>query len=1488
MGQCLIVKNLGCDILIGEPAKEKNNISTHPPSKTLATTDNMCNKVVLSYASELESRPVKMNNGCTVYSNDFMNIDLPRELSGCAEIVLEPDSGRSYPLPGVYAVKNGQVRLPNPSDYSVTVNKDDIVHCTPLLGIASTTRKIYDLSKQSMQQFELPYQQCVRNDDVAGQFIVDPDNKLSPEWKQVFNGILSSFTDIFSDVPGRYNGSFGQVNCSVTFTDVPPPSIKPRLPNYPDEKLKIMAAIMDDMEKWGVLAKPESLGIIPTHVHPCILVPKSNDKFRLVTDFRSIQSHIKQLPTIMPTVSDAMTALSSADYHIELDFSNYYWQNGIPVEDSQYLAICHPYGGLRVYTVLPQGLRNSAEWGSEILARIYGDMVKNKQCTRIADQIYVLGNSPQELASNFTLVLNRARQANLTFKPSKISICPSDTVILGWRKSGNFWQPTQHILSPLSLAEPPSTVKKLRGWLGAYRQIAKTIPNHAVVLQHFEKLVGGKNSKDRISWTPELLEQFDTAKASIATSSPITIPKPSDKLKIFPDWSQDADAVGGRMIIERSINGTTVNLHGGEFSCRLKGAQSRWTPCEKECLAIKLLVQHFQPYIRESSNITTIYTDNIVAVHAWEAIKLGKISTSSRVASFISTMCENKLDIVHFPGELTKVADYNSRHPVHCSVEKCQTCQFVMSEIKLQDNYVRSSVSLESPAPLAERPTWLKLQKQDPTHSQLYNLIQQGQQPEKKSRNKNLKLLHNMYRRGTLFIAPDGLIQVKQADVVHSVEYKAISIPDVYFPGLVQSLHLKLNHPSPYQLMKVMSRQFFCIGMAKIINNISASCDVCCRLKILPKEAQQGSTQQNTTFGKNFSADVLVEKGQHILLLREKLSQFTCTKILLDETSESIAEALIVMLVDIIPESGAKVQVDPGPSLVYLSNPPGNKLLANFNIVLDIGRIHNKQKNPIAENAIKEFRKEWLRLKPEGSPLTEIDRATITSIMNKRVRLNGLAPKEVLLKRDLFNHDPITVDDQQEGDNQYQRRTNQNNRQYIRDSIIKVSPQLSKIRIGDRVYIKSDLSKSKAREEHIVTKVFLRDNEPWVVTRKTQKGLRNKEYLLKLSEVFPAPFSTHSYVTEHFEDEDDFTGFQENITLSKRDKLQKIIKAMEQSIPTKHLRGRPRAPVYPDYLSKLPEDVQVNEEDELCVGFSEGDLTETNSKLSKLHEIINRLQETEEHEEDETLFYGFEDYQVQETREDQDRLRKVIQDLSDETVNIRFNQQKLISTQGNSKYPWDYQQWLQILEEDMFEEYHSIKKHQPTYAEVLSQDDIVSDADSIVVDSPSFDDTEFTFYSPTPVENVIISELHNLDSPLFQTAPHGNPEQRMSTPVRSFLKSETDPLCIDRIPVLSSSESSIEFNFDEIPSTIQETQQQPKEHVQLVLELDRVVNVQTMLDTVHRASPALQPIQPGRVYNLEPILADVQTQQEAEARPLRTRRKHDYKRLNSDGFYPNK
>ena len=375
-------------------------------------------------------------------------------------------------------------------------------------------------------------------------------------------------------------------------------------------------------------------------------------------------------------------------------------------------------------------------------------------------------------------------------------------------------------------------------------------------------------------------------------------------------------------------------------------------------------------------------------------------------------------------------------------------------------------------------------------------------------------------------------------------------------------------------------------------------------------------------------------------------------------------------------------------------------------------------------------------------------------------------------------------------------------------------------------------------------------------------------------------------------------GFQEDTHRSRRDKLKQIIQTMEQTIPSNKPRGRPRAPLYPDYLSKLTQDVVVEEDDDQCCGFSESDLPHADSKLTKLQEIIRSMQE--ELDDQETPFYGFDESQVHQAKLDHNKLCKAIEDVSNETVNVRFNQQLHYKSKLNRNYPWDYQQWLQILENDLFEEPQPCTKHQPDIT--VSEIDVLSDIDSIVVDSPSFDDTEFTFHSPSVPEDVIVSEIHNLHSPLLDEYN----QQRMSTPIRPILRSETDPLCLDRIPVLSSSESSLEFHFEDVETmatlnplhTVQElhicentdavfpTQRQAEQDLQFAIQLDKVVNVQAMLDTAHRISPSLQPIQPGKVYNLEPILEDIQPGLEAAGRPIRTRKKHDYKRLNSEGFDP--
>ena len=122
----------------------------------------------------------------------------------------------------------------------------------------------------------------------------------------------------------------------------------------------------------------------------------------------------------------------------------------------------------------------------------------------------------------------------------------------------------------------------------------------------------------------ELSKDFKTAKEALTNVDTVFIPKPTDKLDVFTDYSEDHKVVGGRMTITRSEKGQPDRkLLGGHFSCKLNTHQKNWLSCECEAAGVKLVAKHFTPFIRESKNLTTIYTDNLPTVHAWKRMKTG-------------------------------------------------------------------------------------------------------------------------------------------------------------------------------------------------------------------------------------------------------------------------------------------------------------------------------------------------------------------------------------------------------------------------------------------------------------------------------------------------------------------------------------------------------------------------------------------------------------------------------------------------------------------------------------------------------------------------------------------------------------------------------------------------------------------------------------------------------------------------------------------------
>ena len=146
-------------------------------------------------------------------------------------------------------------------------------------------------------------------------------------------------------------------------------------------------------------------------------------------------------------------------------------------------------------------------------------MCADERMTRMADGLYILADTMEELEENFVEVLKRARLCGFTFKPSKVIVVPQETVLFGWKKSGIGWIPTSHTTSPLIKADPPLTVKQARSWIGSYKQLTDCIPRYAELLGPLESELGGRASAEHIVWNPDLLTSFKLCTKEISERS---------------------------------------------------------------------------------------------------------------------------------------------------------------------------------------------------------------------------------------------------------------------------------------------------------------------------------------------------------------------------------------------------------------------------------------------------------------------------------------------------------------------------------------------------------------------------------------------------------------------------------------------------------------------------------------------------------------------------------------------------------------------------------------------------------------------------------------------------------------------------------------------------------------------------------------------------------------------------------------------------------
>ena len=552
---------------------------------------------------------------------------------------------------------------------------------------------------------------------------------------------------------------------------------------------------------------------------------------------------------------------------IKTDMTASYYQIQLKKESKRYCGVHTPFKGLRVYNVGVMGLPGVESALEELTCLILGDLVKEGRVCKLADDIIIGGKSAKEALETFKLVLHKLQENNIKLNPAKTFIAPRSVSILGWTWCAGRLKASSHKLSALASCPPPQTIAALKSFIGAFRFISRVIKGYANLLAPLEEAVRGKDKKDTVTWTDQLSCAFSKVKEAINHSKAITIPRPTDTLSIVTDASVRPGAVGATLYVIRNNHPEL----GGFFNCKLPEYQRRWLPCELEALSIATALNHFAPFIIQSSERPQVLTDSKPCVDAANKLAKGMFSASARLSTFLSAASRYNAIVSHIPGSLNILSDHSSRNPLACSSpENCAVCRFVAEQM----NSVVLNISVEdvlngrAKMPWTNRNTWRDIQRECSVLRKVKFFKSHGTQPNKKS--KNMKQVRKYLAAGTIIAHDDILINPVSTPLGPVTE--RIVVPEQIVHGLLTMMHLR-SHPTALNLSLAFNRYFYALNSNKIIKDVTQACAQCAALKDLPHALIPQSTEPpSKTIGGNFAADVIKRWSQKIFCMRETVT----------------------------------------------------------------------------------------------------------------------------------------------------------------------------------------------------------------------------------------------------------------------------------------------------------------------------------------------------------------------------------------------------------------------------------------------------------------------------------------------------------------------------------------------------------------------------------------------------------------------------------------
>ena len=381
-----------------------------------------------------------------------------------------------------------------------------------------------------------------------------------------------------------------------------------------------------------------------------LLTPKANGDWRFCVDYRRLNALTKgHHGWPLPNIESMLLRLGShkAKYFATLDYTSGYHQAELSEASRKYTAFCID-GGVYEWCRVPMGPKGAPSYFQYQMQNTVFKGLTPKLLEIYIDDLITWGNSVKELTDKLDSIFDTLRKWNLTVNPEKCKFGLKKIEYVGHMIDEEGMTFSEKKLNHVGDFELPNNQKKMKSFLGLVSYFRNHVHHITEEVQPLQGMVRNYKPRQRLKWTPDLIDRFNKVKQAVIDCPKLYFPQPGLPIHVQTDAS---DYGIGAYLFQRGTDNQERPL--GFISKTLNDVQRRWSTFEKEAYAIFYALKKWDHHLRDVH--FTLETDHKNLLY------LNK-EASKKVQRWKLEIQEYDFTVKHIPGKFNVVADGMSRH----------------------------------------------------------------------------------------------------------------------------------------------------------------------------------------------------------------------------------------------------------------------------------------------------------------------------------------------------------------------------------------------------------------------------------------------------------------------------------------------------------------------------------------------------------------------------------------------------------------------------------------------------------------------------------------------------------------------------------------------------------------------------------------------------------------------------------------------------------